>query len=153
VIRTAARELVEVSVERAPERDVQDLAASAHAEDGHLVLHGEQRVGEIDLVQVGLPGQVLRVRFLATVAPGLDVSPPSQDQAVDALDQFDPVLLPFVEREEDGQGAGCEQRAPVPVAVVVAVVGEPLGDRDERATDQVRASTIVSNHASNSLLP
>jgi hypothetical protein len=86
VIRTTAGELVEVPVERAPERDVQDLAPSAHAEDGHLPLHGEKRVGEIDLVQVGLPGQMLRVRFLAAVAPGLDIATPGQDQAVDALD-------------------------------------------------------------------
>jgi hypothetical protein len=153
MIRTTLRELLEVSVKRPTESDVQDLAAPAHAQDGELVLDREQRVGDVDLIEVGLPGQMLRMRVLTAVSPGLDVASAGQDQTVDPLYQVDPILLPFVIREEDGEGARCEQRAPVPVSVVVAVVGEALRDRDQRAADQVRTPTVVSNQASNIRLP
>ena len=96
---------------------------------------------------------MLRMRVLTAVAPSLDVASAGQDQTVDPLYQVDPILLPFVIGEEDGEGARCEQRAPVPVSVVVTVVGEALRDRDQRAADQVRTPTVVSNQASNIRLP
>ena len=155
MIRTTLRELLEVSVKGATEGNVQDLTAPAHTEDGHLFLHREQRVRQVDLVQERLPRQVLRMGLLASVAPRLDVPSPGEDEAVDPLDQRNPVLLPFVVREEDGKGARCQQRAPVPVAVVVAVVGEPLRDRDQRASfrAQTRTPTIVSIQDVNILRP
>ena len=93
------------------------------------------------------------MRLLTAVPPGLDVASSRQDQTVDPLYQVDPILLPFVVREKDGEGTRCEQRAPVPVSVVVAVVGEAFRDRDQRPADQVRTPTVVSNQASNIRLP
>ena len=133
MVLTGPGELLQVAPEGPSERDVQDLASPAHAEHRHVVLDGEERVGQVDLVQEGLPRQVLRMWLRPPVPPRLDVAPAGQDQSVDPLDQVDAILLLFVVREEDGKGARREQRAPVPVAVVVAVVGEAFRDRDQWA--------------------
>jgi hypothetical protein len=105
MVRAASRELVEVSVERPSERHVQDLASPADPEEGHVVLNREEGIGQIDLVEERLALEVLRMRLPTTVPPRLDVAPARQDEAVDPLDQVDPVPLVLVVRQEDRQSA------------------------------------------------
>jgi hypothetical protein len=82
VVRAPLGELLQVAVQRAAERHVQDLASAADREQRETRLDGRPRVVQLDLVEVGLARQVLRVRVLATVPPGLDVAAAREHEPV-----------------------------------------------------------------------
>ncbi len=156
MVGPALGELVEVAEERAAERDVEDLAPPADAEQRHAGLDGEPRVVQLDLVE--LPGwlELLRMRLIPSVAPGLDVAPAREHQAVGSRDRLTSVGGLVKVREQHGEGARREHRTRISDPVVVAVVGEALGDHDERtrpAGRHTRAPTVVSSHVSNMRRP
>ena len=154
VIGAAFGELLEVAVQAAPERHVEDLAPPADREQGDAAVDRESRVRQLDLVQERRGVTLETVRIRATVPVGLDVPPAGQHEGVHPLHERDPVVLVLVVRQEDGQRPGSEQRPAVPEPVVVAVVGEALRDRDDRALlAHVRVPTIVSNQLPNNARP
>jgi hypothetical protein len=141
-------EFLEIAVERAAERDVQHLAPAADREQREARLDGRARVVQLDLVEVWLAGQVLRVWFQPAVPPGLDVPAAREHEPVEPAEQLDAVLGPLVIRQQHGERPGGEQRPPVPEPVVVAVVGEALRDADDRSVTHAQCPAGFSQPSS-----
>ena len=133
VVRAALGELHEVTVQGAAERDVQHLASATHGEQRYAAPDSQPCVVELDVVEVRLAGKVVRVRLRAAVSPRLDVPAAREHQPVETFDQLDPILGSLVVGQKHRERPGGEERPPVPEPVVVAVVGEPLRDPDDRS--------------------
>ena len=112
MICPTGRELVEVTVERAAEGDVEDLAAPADAQDRHRLLHRHPRIVQLDLVQLPCGRQLSRVGIEATVPGRVDVATARQHQAVGSRDRLASVRRIVEVGKQDGE----THRRPAPDA-------------------------------------
>ena len=141
-VHLRARDVGEVSMQGASERDVHDLDAAADTERRHRDPVGRQDEIDLEPVSIRLDAVDVRVRGSA-VSRRVDVATADEEEAVERLEEL--LRIPLLTRREDHRpSAGAAERVQVQSRDAVPALGPPGDAIAAQVVRHARRSAVGS---------